>query len=81
MFVHLLGSFGLFFTLFLLFLKILTNDIYLSEVKGVMPQANVHHHDSEERMRYKEGVLGQVDTAKELIHCAEKLRDPRVQTI
>ena len=26
-------------------------------------------------MRYKEGVLGEVDTAKELIHCAEKLRD------
>ena len=36
-----LGSFGLFFTMFLLFAKFLPV-IALSEVKGVMPQANPH---------------------------------------
>jgi len=38
-----LGTFGLFFTLFLLFLRFLPQ-IAISEVKGVMPQANPHHH-------------------------------------
>jgi len=37
----LLGSFGLFFTLFILFLKFLPA-VAISEVKGVMPQANPH---------------------------------------
>ncbi|MCA8943811.1 MAG: polysulfide reductase NrfD [Planctomycetes bacterium] len=36
------GSFGLFFTFFLLFCRFLPV-IALSEVKGVMPQANPHH--------------------------------------
>lgn len=40
-----LGSFGLFFTLFLLFLKFLPM-IAISEVKGIMPQANPHHGDA-----------------------------------
>lgn len=43
-----IGSFGLFFTLFLLFLKFLPM-VAVSEVKGVMPQANPHagddHHE------------------------------------
>jgi molybdopterin-containing oxidoreductase family membrane subunit len=38
-----LGSFGLFFTLFLLFLRFLPM-FAISEIKGVMPQANPHHH-------------------------------------
>ena len=37
-----LGSFGLFFTLFLLFLRFMPM-IAISEVKGVLPQANPHH--------------------------------------
>ena len=39
----LVGSFGLFFTLFLLFLRFLPM-IAMSEVKGVLPQADPHHH-------------------------------------
>jgi molybdopterin-containing oxidoreductase family membrane subunit len=38
-----LGSFGLFFTLFLLFIRFLPA-IAISEVKSVMPQANPHAH-------------------------------------
>lgn len=37
-----IGSFGLFFTLFLLFLRFLPV-IAISEVKGVMPEADPHH--------------------------------------
>ncbi|MEZ4473701.1 MAG: NrfD/PsrC family molybdoenzyme membrane anchor subunit [bacterium] len=37
----LIGSFGLFFTLFILFLKFLPA-VAIAEVKGVMPQANPH---------------------------------------
>ncbi|HWV37962.1 MAG TPA: NrfD/PsrC family molybdoenzyme membrane anchor subunit [Vulgatibacter sp.] len=41
-----IGSFGLFFTLFLLFIRFLPM-IAISEVKGVMPQASPHHgHDT-----------------------------------
>ena len=43
----LLGSFGLFFTLFLLFLRFLPM-IAMSEVKGVLPQADPHHHGTTE---------------------------------
>jgi molybdopterin-containing oxidoreductase family membrane subunit len=39
----LIGSFGLFFTLFLLFLRFLPM-VAMSEVKGVLPQADPHHH-------------------------------------
>lgn len=39
----LIGSFGLFFTLFLLFCRFLPM-ISMSEVKGVMPQAHAGHH-------------------------------------
>jgi len=42
-----LGSFGLFLTLFLLFLRFLPM-IAMSEVKGVLPQAQVHHRHSSE---------------------------------
>jgi len=37
------GSFGLFFTLFLLFLKHLPM-VAMAEVKGILPQAQPHHH-------------------------------------
>jgi molybdopterin-containing oxidoreductase family membrane subunit len=41
-----MGTFGLFFTMFLLFVRYLPM-IAIAEVKGVMPQANPHpdHHD------------------------------------
>ncbi|HNI12482.1 MAG TPA: polysulfide reductase NrfD, partial [bacterium] len=39
-----LGSFGLFFTLFLLFLRFVPM-IAMAEVKGVLPQADPHHHN------------------------------------
>jgi Ni/Fe-hydrogenase subunit HybB-like protein len=39
------GSFGLFFTLFLLFIRFLPM-ISMAEVKGVLPQADVHHHNA-----------------------------------
>ena len=38
----LIGSFGLFFTLFLLFLRFVPM-IAMSEVKGVLPEADPHH--------------------------------------
>ncbi len=38
-----LGSFGLFFTMFLLFVRF-APVIAMSEVKGVLPQADPHHH-------------------------------------
>ena len=38
------GSFGLFFTFFLLFCRFLPI-LAISEIKGVMPQANPHHHE------------------------------------
>ena len=41
-----LGSFGLFFTLFLLFLRFLPT-VAIAEVKTVMPQAHAHGHDHE----------------------------------
>ena len=42
-----IGSFGLFFSLFLLFLRFLPM-ISMSEVKGVMPEADPHHEHAEE---------------------------------
>lgn len=41
-----IGSFGLFFSLFLLFLRFLPM-IAMSEVKGVMPEADPHYYHSE----------------------------------
>ncbi len=40
------GSFGLFLTLFLLFLRFLPV-VAMAEVKGVLPQADPHHHGDE----------------------------------
>ncbi|MBD3224778.1 MAG: hydrogenase [Caldithrix sp.] len=45
-----IGSFGLFFTLFLLFVRFLPM-ISMSEVKGVLPQADPHYYDHEHDTR------------------------------
>jgi molybdopterin-containing oxidoreductase family membrane subunit len=37
------GTFGIFLTLFLLFMRFLPM-IAISEVKGVLPEADPHHH-------------------------------------
>ncbi len=50
-----IGSFGLFFTLFLLFLRFLPM-ISMSEIKGVMHEAESHHHDPEPQALPAEGV-------------------------
>jgi molybdopterin-containing oxidoreductase family membrane subunit len=42
----LIGSFGLFFSLFLLFIRFLPM-ISMAEVKGVLPQADPHHYEGE----------------------------------
>ena len=41
--LQLMGSFGLFLTLFLLFVRFLPM-VAMSEVKGVLPEADPHHH-------------------------------------
>ncbi|MFC1565104.1 NrfD/PsrC family molybdoenzyme membrane anchor subunit [candidate division KSB1 bacterium] len=50
-----IGSFGLFFTLFLLFLRFLPM-ISITEVKGVLPQADPHfHHNGKHGLKSGEG--------------------------
>lgn len=49
-----LGAFGLFFTLFLLFCRFLPM-IAMAEVKAIMPQADPHHHDDHGHGRGGEG--------------------------
>ena len=48
-FAMLIGSFGLFLTLFLLFIRYLPV-IAIAEIKAIMPEANphAHHHDHDE---------------------------------
>lgn len=41
------GTFGLFLTMFLLFIRFVPM-VAISEVKGVLPQADVHHHHEED---------------------------------
>jgi Ni/Fe-hydrogenase subunit HybB-like protein len=48
-FTTFIGTFGLFLTMFLLFIRFLPG-IAISEVKGVMPQANPHPHDAHEAL-------------------------------
>jgi molybdopterin-containing oxidoreductase family membrane subunit len=43
-----IGSFGLFFSLFLLFIRFLPM-IAMSEVKGVLPEADPHHHNHKDQ--------------------------------
>ena len=47
----LIGSFGLFFTMFLLFVRYLPM-VAMSEIKGVLPQAHAHRDKPEERGRH-----------------------------
>ena len=49
-----IGSFGLFFTGFLLFLRFLPM-IAISEVKGVLPQADPHHYHKEKAENIAQG--------------------------
>ena len=44
------GSFGLFFTLFLLFIRFLPS-VAMSEVKGVLPQADPHYYYDKEHKK------------------------------
>jgi Ni/Fe-hydrogenase subunit HybB-like protein len=61
----LIGSFGLFFTLFCLFLRFLPV-IAIAEVKGVMPQANPHYdakgHDKPKRKHITKSAVGVVES-------------------
>jgi Ni/Fe-hydrogenase subunit HybB-like protein len=59
----LMGSFGLFFTLFLLFCRYLPM-VAMSEVKGVLPQANPHHDGSTEAADEHEGDAELAGAAK-----------------
>jgi molybdopterin-containing oxidoreductase family membrane subunit len=52
------GSFGLFFTLFLLFLKFLPV-VSMTEVKGVLPQADPHHHAAHDQSSHAKVTGGQ----------------------
>jgi Ni/Fe-hydrogenase subunit HybB-like protein len=47
-----IGSFGLFLTLFLLFFRFLPI-IAMSEVKGVLPAAETHHHGQTDKLKTK----------------------------
>jgi molybdopterin-containing oxidoreductase family membrane subunit len=47
-----LGTFGLFMTLFLLFVRFLPM-IAIAEIKGVMPQAHAHHGEHDEQAAEK----------------------------
>jgi len=47
-FTTLIGSFGLFFTLFMLFCRYLPT-VAMAEVKSIMPQAHPHHEHPEEQ--------------------------------
>ncbi len=60
-----LGTFGLFLTLFLLFIRFLPG-IAISEVKGVMPQADPHDHGPGEPGH--EALSGAVTTESEAAH-------------
>jgi len=53
----LIGSFGLFFTLFLLFIKHLPI-VAMSEVKNILPQADPHHHEHHDE-EHKSGEKAQ----------------------
>ncbi len=59
------GSFGLFFTLFCLFLRFLPV-IAISEVKGVMPQASPHYEVKKKRKRHiTKSAVGVVESRED----------------
>ena len=57
----LLGSFGLFFTLFLLFVRFLPI-IALSEIKSILPQANPHYVDPKDDDDSGQSATGEVES-------------------
>ena len=75
----LLGSFGLFFTLFCLFLRYLPV-IAISEVKGVMPQANPHFVAKRKRKRHvTKSAVGVVESREDIRRASEdSFDDPSV---
>ncbi len=56
------GSFGLFFTLFLLFLRFVPM-VAMSEVKGVMPQADPHYHEGGDGRPERDGDAPYIEPA------------------
>ncbi len=56
-YLMLLGSFGLFFTMFLLFLRFLPA-VAMAEVKSVLPQAHPHHHGDDHSSSHGDGHDG-----------------------
>ncbi len=77
-----IGSFGLFFTLFCLFLRFLPV-IAIAEVKGVMPQANPHYKAKKKRKRHiTKSAVGVVEsrdgTSDSVDHSEES--EPSVST-
>jgi molybdopterin-containing oxidoreductase family membrane subunit len=56
------GSFGLFFTLFLLFLRFVPM-VAMSEVKGVMPQADPHFHEGGDGHPERDGDAPYIEPA------------------
>ncbi len=83
------GSFGLFFTLFCLFVRYLPM-IAIAEIKSVLPQANPHYdpdHDPHRERRSAHcamatpkknktfGLLAEYDSAADVYHACEKVRD------
>jgi len=60
----LLGSFGLFFTMFCLFVRFLPM-VATAEVKGVLPQAHVHLHRGDEQHQIKEQPMATAPVAQE----------------
>ncbi|MEX1367273.1 MAG: NrfD/PsrC family molybdoenzyme membrane anchor subunit [Nannocystaceae bacterium] len=60
-----LGSFGLFFTLFCLFLRFLPV-IAIAEIKSVMPQASPHYHAKPKRKRHiTKSAVGVVESRED----------------
>jgi len=70
-----IGSFGLFFTLFCLFLRFLPV-IAISEVKGVMPQASPHYTPQKTRKRHiTKSAVGVVESREDVRQEGEDFGD------
>src|SRR5207237_9996517 len=75
-----LGTFGLFFTFFILFMRFLPM-IAIAETKGVTAHADPHHplggghHSAMEPPKNSYGLLAEFATPAEILHAAERIRD------
>ena len=65
------GSFGLFFTLFLLFVRYLPM-VAMAEIKTVMPQAKVHHRTG--TGDYRGDIPGRQGAGPDVTRCRELLK-------